>query len=30
MRFGDFLRVSVLLFGAAATACAIVAIAGAR
>ena len=30
MRFGDFLRTSVLLFGAAATACAIVAIAGAR
>ena len=30
MRFGDFLRTAVLLFGAAATACAIVAIAGAR
>jgi hypothetical protein len=30
VRFGDFLRTSVLLFGAAATACAIVAIAGAR
>ena len=30
MRFGDFLRTSVLLFGAAATACAIVSIAGAR
>jgi hypothetical protein len=30
VRFGDFLRVSVLLFGAAATACAVVAIAGAR
>ena len=30
MRFGDFLRTSVLLFGAAATACAIVAIAGTR
>ncbi|MEA2421331.1 MAG: hypothetical protein QOF55_430 [Thermoleophilaceae bacterium] len=30
MRFGDFLRTSVLLFGAAATACAIVALAGAR
>jgi uncharacterized membrane protein YbhN (UPF0104 family) len=30
VRFGDFLRTAVLLFGAAATACAIVAIAGAR
>jgi hypothetical protein len=30
VRFGDFLRTSVLLFGAAATACAIVAVAGAR
>ena len=30
MRFGDFLRTSVLLFGAAATAFAVVAIAGAR
>jgi hypothetical protein len=30
VRFGDFLRTCVLLFGAAATACAIVAIAGAR
>jgi uncharacterized membrane protein YbhN (UPF0104 family) len=30
VRFGDFLRTSVLLFGAAATACAVVAIAGAR
>ena len=30
MRFGDFLRTAVLLFGAAATACAIVSIAGAR
>ena len=30
MRFIDFLRTAVLLFGAAATACAIVAIAGAR
>jgi hypothetical protein len=30
VRFGDFLRTSVLLFGAAATACAIVALAGAR
>jgi hypothetical protein len=30
VRFGDFIRTSVLLFGAAATACAIVAIAGAR
>jgi uncharacterized membrane protein YbhN (UPF0104 family) len=30
VRFGDFLRTAVLLFGAAATACGIVAIAGAR
>jgi hypothetical protein len=30
VRFGDFLRTAVLLFGAAATACAIVAVAGAR
>ena len=30
MRFGDFLRTACLLFGAAATACAIVSIAGAR
>jgi uncharacterized membrane protein YbhN (UPF0104 family) len=30
VRFGDFLRTSVLLFGAAATACAVVSIAGAR
>jgi hypothetical protein len=30
VRFGDFLRTAVLLFGAAATACAIVSIAGAR
>ena len=30
MRFGDFLRTAVLLFGAAATACAIVSVAGAR
>jgi hypothetical protein len=30
VRFGDFVRTAVLLFGAAATACAIVAIAGAR
>jgi hypothetical protein len=30
VRFGDFLRTSILLFGAAATACAVVAVAGAR
>ena len=30
MRFGDFLRTSILLFAGAATACAVVAIAGAR
>jgi O-antigen/teichoic acid export membrane protein len=30
VRFGDFLRTAVLLFGAAASACAIVAVAGAR
>ena len=30
MRFGDFLRVAVLLFAGAATACAVVAIAGAN
>src|SRR3954452_2744740 len=30
MRFGDFLRTAVLLFGGAATACAVVAIAGAK
>ena len=30
MRFGDFLRTAILLFAGAATACAVVAVAGAK